>query len=100
MSMRSLLSTSLLFGTLIGVGCNCDEPEIIRIAPEIQIQAAEGELAEGDPAVCTIDDESDCTLSFGDTGIAMPRSRTLLIANKAFRASQHWDAGQITMACK
>jgi hypothetical protein len=83
MSMRSSLATGLLFGTLIGAGCNCEEPQIIRVAPELQIQAAEGELGEGDPPICSVEDESDCALNFGDIGISMPRSRTLLLANKA-----------------
>ena len=46
---RWLAMLSILVGSTLSPGCNCDDPIIIKVAPMLQIQHADADTAEEDP---------------------------------------------------
>ena len=86
---RWLAMLSILVGSTLSPGCNCDDPIIIKVAPMLQIQHADADTAEEDPLaeaqapMCDVDDAKECTLDFGPSGVSIFNYRSVALANRA-----------------
>ncbi len=86
---RWLIMLSILVGSTLSPGCNCDDPIIIKVAPMLQIQHADVAAAPEDSAgetqapMCDVDDAKACTLDFGPSGVSIFNYRSVALANRA-----------------